>query len=892
MRANHVWESTFGAQGDVFTPVSPQSIDNLGNFTIANACLSGADGSTLYTLSTSQLWDAIDAWFGSAVVDRDGSSGFSGNPAVLGPVCNGKYILAYAQATSPHSPSDDFFKWFALLDPQSSVGSPTVLGAVCYNTYATGAPYASILLMSSTGAQGDDDPLIVVCNHDIAATDYCIVLLPSPNDIKGGTYNGGFSGLGAYGSGGYAYGACEIPYNFWSPIGNSNLTQNLYTSNPAGGFALPNGSGTNLYFYFNTQYVSYCVNAETGPPFFQQPNPEVQTVIGPANPNGAIIKIPLSTGQIDFTSITRTPATSNEHDGYLLGDDGGATAGYSIDNTAWGVPWTDEGSYLSQNGAGSEDNTGTIQSTPKTIPANTAVIIGNICPARTGTITSVTVNLASSVSGHLVVGIYDDSQSLVGVVSNAVTNPSAGNVVFTFGTPVSVTPGFQSFPYTYFNIVLLADADVVINGAPMPLTGVVVTDGGIGVGANQSQDYTDGLPSSLSSLSIDETTTSIPWVHATYSDVQSTGSGAGYLPMPTTAKVGGTWTVIFNMFDATNRGWVALREFSYSDGAVEQTGNPTLPLDWIEPARGSTAVAIQSSAAYVFGFRNPALDLDLEGQAFKTGTGTLGAVAAKSTQPVTFDGSTSITLSGATGLPADTGVGTLSFWFNPLFTSVPMMFLSGTNCPINIQCDDAHNLNVTLTNSDGSRSCTWQVFIEGETGAFLLNGWHHIAMSWNTNLEEPYLLAWQNADSVPAQVSRPNSTTGGGGPFTLDYAGCTEWNFFGPAGEVQGFQGDAGEFWFAPGVFFDLTYTLQYHNFAGPAGQYSLEQFEPFGQRAQVFFPADMGTHGELPLSAMPGSPTPFVYLAENPGFATNLGYGGSTSVSGGTLTDATSSPY
>lgn len=882
LRSNHAWEATNGSNNDVLTPVSGQ-FDNLGNFIVGSTYVSGTDGSTLYSLNFGQLITAINTWFGSDVATDEG--GTTGDGCVMAPVCGGQYIMAWCQGQSPHSPSDDIFQWFALLEPQSSAGTPTVKGAVGYNCFASDAPQGNVLLMSSTGNQGTGDPLIVISSFGIGNDTWNISLLPSPSDITGGTYNGGFSSLGAYGTGGYAYGSCEVPYNFWYPIGTDNLSSNLYSGGFANGpFCLPgSGGGTNLYFYFNTQYTAFCVAGGSNV------NPEVQNTIGPSNSGGSIIKIELSTSQIDYASITRTRVSTVEHDGYYLGNSGGATADYSIDNSNWGVPFTDENSYISQSGTliPYEDTTGGGTLTAATLTSDTITVIGTIYASRTGTIASVEINLNASLSGHIILAIYSYSDgvfSQVGVTSPVASNPAAGNLTLTFGTAVPVT--YQ----TYYYICLLSDGTPVLNGSQMP-SNMMLSNSSVCVGFTSAQPYSSGF-ATIDGVSFNGTIETLPWCRATYTNATRTGSGTGYQPMATTNATGSS--VIFSMIDPTNYGWVSLREFSYSGGSASQTSQTTGPVDFLNANRGTPYVGVLSSTPYLFGAQNAYLSTHgAVGQVYKDGIGVIDAVSAKTVQPVTFDGSTSVTLSSPTGLPTDTGTGTLSMWLyiSEDVVDTAFMVLSGTNCPINIQYNPSgSNLVVTISNSGGIKSCTWNVFVEGLTGIFLLNGWHHILLCWNTNLTNPYLVVWEDGDADPSFPAGPASTTGGGGPFTIPYSACTEWNFYGPSGEVQGFEGYATELWFAPGVLFDLTNPLEYQNFAGPAGAYALS-FAQGGEQPQVNFPANMGTNGQAPLSGMPGSQTPFVYLSQNPGFATNLGYGGSTTASG-SLADAPTAPY
>jgi hypothetical protein len=893
----HALEVTAGGVGINYLPTSNSGADNLGNFILGDTVVS-PNGVTLYTLNNTGLWNAIDAWFGSPLVTRTPSIGVDSNACILSSINNGKYILAYGEATSPHDPSGDIFKWYALLDPQSDVANPTVLGAIGYNTFAVGVPYLDFLYTSGTGNQSDTDPIIVIGDNGFGGGTFYIELLPSPSDIKTGTYRSGWAGTNPYG--GFVYGPCEIPYNFWYPISNADLSNSLYVQNQGGAFALPSAAGgTNLYLYFNEPYTHFCVTGG----FLLFPCVEVQNVLGPEFPDGSIIKIELSTAPINFASITRTATSGNQHDGMFLGNSGGATATYTVDNTNWGVPFPEENTYPSQSGTviPFEDTTQDGIATQVTIPANTQTSLAVFFSRRTGTITNLTLNLANSISGHIVFGIFSNSDNVysqVGVTSNVLTNPSAGNITVTFGTPVPVT--YQGF---YF-VLALSDTSFELMGSNQPLaegviqgnqySGVFDSTNTLPIGYEFAQPYGSGLTTfngfSYSDVFLD----AYPWVKATYGNTTAgSNNSIGYFPMVSTQNNGdaSVWQVTFAMIDPTNEVWASLRIFNYdTTGVATLFEHITGPIDTVSPPRGQVGVSLNDNVPLIYGAQNPLLSLDSEGQAFIAGFGSKTSVSAKNTQSVTFDGSTNINIASPSGAPSGNGVGTLSFWFNSTLSQfVPMMVLSGTNSPIQIRFDGSGNLKFILTN--GSNSVTFNMSIDGYSGDFVVNGWHHICASWNTNLEEPFMLFWQNAEGFAPFASRPNGQTGTGQYFTLDYAACTNWNFFGADGLIEAYNGLITEVWFAPGVFINLTDVFQYQMFAGPAGPYQLTAAIN-GPQSQIFYPAPLGDNGEAPLSAWPsGQQLPFAYFGSNPSFGTNHGYGGTATVTG-SLPDGGSSPY
>lgn len=83
----------------------------------------------------------------------------------------------------------------------------------------------------------------------------------------------------------------------------------------------------------------------------------------------------------------------------------------------------------------------------------TYVYGGRIQAGQSGTSTQIAVKLGSAQSGNIKIGLYDDSNSLLGQCSTAIT---AGTAWFGCTISISVTSG------TYYKVFYSADADAVI----------------------------------------------------------------------------------------------------------------------------------------------------------------------------------------------------------------------------------------------------------------------------------------------------------------------------------------------------------------------------------------------------------------------------------------------
>lgn len=113
---------------------------------------------------------------------------------------------------------------------------------------------------------------------------------------------------------------------------------------------------------------------------------------------------------------------------------------------------------------------------------------------RAGTAASISLSLASAMTGHLQLAIYDatgtgNTPGNLVAATNALTNPGAGTNTFTFASPPTLQEGTPYF------VMALADASFTLNTGPIsnvawsPTTGLY--------SANMTRTYASGFPSAF-----------------------------------------------------------------------------------------------------------------------------------------------------------------------------------------------------------------------------------------------------------------------------------------------------------------------------------------------------------------------------------------------------------
>ncbi len=331
------------------------STDSFGNYILNKDITAGEavafkpDGSVAWVLSTSDMADLADDFIGAAEVIRDGYLDYG----FAAPIVNGNKLLISFQSRTP---SFTMWQWVMIAAPVAS-GTPTVLGLVRFERSLTDAPYVGYLYpINIAGNQTEADPILLQgIDVNVRLT---IVVLPSVNDITGGGYDGGWgSPLPPY-----LWQPYEVPYLTFSPLGGSaDFADRMYymaawQGNPNGeaGFCLPlldvSNPSTPVYktlwhCYINRGYTKWCTDG--GVADILQ-NDEVANVLGPAYPNGCMVRVDL--GALDFATLALANLVGTAHDATLTTD------AYTVVNASWPpLPFTDEFTYLSTGGAGGKD---------------------------------------------------------------------------------------------------------------------------------------------------------------------------------------------------------------------------------------------------------------------------------------------------------------------------------------------------------------------------------------------------------------------------------------------------------------------------------------------------------------------------------------------------------
>lgn len=333
--------------GPFISPTNP-SPDMYGNL-YGNGRAYDRTGAFVWNgLTDVDLIAAINAYNGSTIATLD----FSANATVATPILGGTYLLTWFHTEASHV---QFWYWWILLEvpPPGSFNHLVVLGFVRYRTLL-GVPYTWWASTLSMNGQTAGDPILILGNVNVGAFVELFALIPSPSELISRVYAGGWGG-----SFGQPY---EIPYAYYDlSLGGMGDRVDLFFANQTSGgnglgvgtgavFSLPGpGSGTNIFQYLGRSRMDYESHGGLGGFLFC---PEIKNVIEPAYPLGQMIKV-----NIPNTSFfaTMSLAVANNLSG--VGMDGLLieTLGYSLDGPNWGIPWTDEWTYLSNGKVGGKD---------------------------------------------------------------------------------------------------------------------------------------------------------------------------------------------------------------------------------------------------------------------------------------------------------------------------------------------------------------------------------------------------------------------------------------------------------------------------------------------------------------------------------------------------------
>ncbi|GEB39590.1 hypothetical protein GLI01_36250 [Gluconacetobacter liquefaciens] len=245
---------------------------------------------------------------------------------------------------------DDGAVWEGIaLYQANGEAAPGFLGFV-YNAIGGPGPIYGANQCFLAGSQTINDPILSY-QIDYPAVPRVVLVFPSIAQIIGGAARvGGLNGLYPRLGSTVAWAACRVPvikYAYPAQLGTHLLIQSGYNGNV--GFFLPDGQGgTNHYLYFSRGDMA--ANAVAG----GNANPEVQGVIGPACPHGAMVRIAM--GVVNYDALAAQFA------GNGLVALTGTLPMYSIDNANWidadgavQIPFADEYAFIADGQAGGTD---------------------------------------------------------------------------------------------------------------------------------------------------------------------------------------------------------------------------------------------------------------------------------------------------------------------------------------------------------------------------------------------------------------------------------------------------------------------------------------------------------------------------------------------------------
>lgn len=231
---------------------------------------------------------------------------------------------------------------------------------------------------------------------------------------------------------------------------------------------------------------------------------------------------------------------------------------------------------------------------------------------------------------------------------------------------------------------------------------------------------------------------------------------------------------------------------------------------------------------------------------------------APKAKAVVFDGTNDYMSRAAYSGISDGTDGAISFWLK--INGSPGVFqgifeISAGAAPTNSRfvVELSNTLAMYMAALDSTPTQVWQA-----SGANLSTGqWYHVAASWNTSEAKIYIDGSLYATASPT----PTGTN-------IDYNAANVMIGARPTSGTVKLDGELTEVWFST-TYIDLSSSTNMQKFRKSNGK-----------------PAFLGSTGQRPMGS-----TPIVYLkGPASSFATNLGSGGSFSVTG-TLTDASTSP-
>ena len=228
---------------------------------------------------------------------------------------------------------------------------------------------------------------------------------------------------------------------------------------------------------------------------------------------------------------------------------------------------------------------------------------------------------------------------------------------------------------------------------------------------------------------------------------------------------------------------------------------------------------------------------------------------------VTFDGSTYLLRTGDFDGVVNSATGMASFWVRFNGNDGVRSVFVGNNNRANIE-KDAQNKMMAQFQSTGSSTyfaLSTSTYTAGPT-------WYHMLMSWDMNFSSNNKILHLYVNDVDDFASASDFNAA----FDINYNVSSTHGIGARLNGANIIDGDLAEFWWADGQFLDFSDVNNRRKFIDASGK-----------------PVDLGANGETPTGQSPA-----IFFSGNAAnFATNLGTGGGVAVTGGSLTNASTSP-
>lgn len=342
---------TTGA-GTVWVNTS-NSLDAFGNAILSsggNIQAVSETGAIVWTLTGSTIGANILA---ATAAPNPGTPPGSDMTATV--ICGGAYLAVTAQFTTGSGLGAGVAVTLAVYGLSASA-PPSFVGAAFFYTFIA-YPSVGGNRPLVANAQTTSDPILVLFSLGNAVGAQYI--FPTVEQfLSGGLLNKGILGLypnlnntASWFEWSSTWVNGQVPaisYGYPASLG-TNFPLVQYSYNPFAGFVLEDGEGgTNYYIYFSRGDMAANLSGVS-------PNPEIQNVLGPAYPDGAMLKIAL--GVLDYDTIINDNFANNSNSSYST-----TMPMYTVDNANWqlgngapAIPFPDEYVYATTGAPGGSD---------------------------------------------------------------------------------------------------------------------------------------------------------------------------------------------------------------------------------------------------------------------------------------------------------------------------------------------------------------------------------------------------------------------------------------------------------------------------------------------------------------------------------------------------------